>query len=239
VWTARHGTHPAWGLKGAVAGSDLYGVPRFMNVPKVLLSLVALGALLFSLGTGFLLQAYVRSDDPDFSFSWRLVFFWVIAPLGVTLYCAILLGRYWRPLKQAAGDWQVALASVVWLADFALAAMLAFYFWDDAAVSPAQYHGVSIEGGTLQFLGLVALLTSGVCLFAIAERFLARPALYLLGVVVAATYLSEASSSWLGFDPPVPNASLYVPFLASMAVVAVGIGVLRRLRRRRRFANPS
>jgi hypothetical protein len=185
-------------LKHAVADSDVCSVPRFLNVPKVVLSAVALGALLFSLGTGFLIQAYARSDDPDFTFSWRLVFFWVIAPLGLTLYCALLLGRYWRPLKRAAGDWRVALASLAWLVDFALAAMLAFYFWDDAAVPPAQYHGVSMGGGALQFLGLVALITSAVCLFAIAERFLARPAFYLLGALIAATYLSEASSSWLG-----------------------------------------
>jgi hypothetical protein len=81
-------------LKPATGSSDESTVPQFVNVPKAFLILLTAASSLFALGAGGLLWAFFQADDPDVTVHLRDLFAWVLAPLGLAIYCMWLLRRY-------------------------------------------------------------------------------------------------------------------------------------------------
>lgn len=168
------------------------------NIPKASLVLVTVAFGLYSLGAGFVFLLFGTANDPDVTITFRDVLLGIIAPLSLAVYSGRLLRREGDTLRKAARNPWLVLAAAVWLIDIGVAAFLALYFGDDAAFHRVQYRGLLIGQSVVTLLAALSYGAAFASVWAIARSVRAAAALGLLVLLVAAAFLSEATSVWLG-----------------------------------------
>ena len=178
--------------------ADKAVVPPGINLPKSALVLVAVSSSLLGLVAGFFILAFLDAGDPDVTIRAHTVYVSVIVPFGVAAFTSWLLRKEGPRLRAAGRDPRTAVTTLLWLANIALAALLALYLADDAEFSQALYRGRLIDQTILKALMEVSFAAVFVAIWAIAYSVRARFALIGLGLLIGAAYLSELTSVWLG-----------------------------------------